>query len=64
MYLFHKRQILIKVPNHEIIHDVSSRWNPSQQMMERLVEQRRVLMDNTAWPSNYEKRHRDGGAVG
>lgn len=48
MYLFNKRQILIKVPNHEIIHDVSSRWNPSQQMMERLVEQRRVLMNNTA----------------
>ena len=48
MYLLHKRQILINVPNHEIIQGVSSRWNPSQQMKERLVEQRRVLMDNTA----------------
>lgn len=26
MYLLHKRHILIKVPNHEIIHSVSSRF--------------------------------------
>lgn len=36
---------MLDVPNHELIQDVSTRWNSCQQMMERLVEQRRVIMD-------------------
>jgi len=40
-----KRQKLVNVTSHELVQDVSIRWNSTQLMLERLVEQRRVLTD-------------------
>lgn len=40
-----KRQILLGEKQHALIQDVPTRWNSTQLMMERLVEQRRVITD-------------------
>jgi len=42
---FRRRQPLLNVPQHELVQDESTRWNSTQAMMERLYEQRRVIMD-------------------
>lgn len=40
-----KRQQIFQLPQHELIQDVTTRWNSTQMMMERLVKQRRVISD-------------------
>lgn len=40
-----KRQQIFQLSQHELIQDVTTRWNSTQMMMERLVEQRRVISD-------------------
>lgn len=40
-----KRQQIFQLPQHELIQDVTTRWNSTQMMMERLVEQRRIISD-------------------
>ena len=40
-----KRQVLLKVPKHKLISDVSTRWNSTYLMLDRLCEQRRVVND-------------------
>ncbi|XP_060569040.1 E3 SUMO-protein ligase ZBED1-like [Ruditapes philippinarum] len=39
------RQKVFKVPEHELIQDVPTRWNSTHLMLERLCEQRRVITD-------------------
>lgn len=41
----HKRQKLLGEPEHVLIQDVPTRWNSTYEMMDRLVEQCRVLSD-------------------
>ncbi|XP_063436604.1 E3 SUMO-protein ligase ZBED1-like [Mytilus trossulus] len=39
------RQKPLRVPEHELVQDVVTRWNSTQAMLSRLVEQRRTLTD-------------------
>ncbi|XP_060605586.1 zinc finger BED domain-containing protein 4-like [Ruditapes philippinarum] len=39
------RQKVFKVPEHELIQDVPTRWNSTHLMLERLCEQKRVITD-------------------
>lgn len=40
-----KRQQIFQLSQHELIQDVTTPWNSTQMMKERLVEQRRVISD-------------------
>lgn len=40
-----KRQKLFELPQHELIQNVTTRWNSSQIMLERLCEERHVVSD-------------------
>ena len=40
-----KRQKVLDLPEHSLIQDVSTRWNSTQLMLERMCEQRRVVSD-------------------
>lgn len=40
-----KRQATLKVPKHELVQDVTTRWNITHAILARLNEQRRVLSD-------------------
>lgn len=40
-----KRQQIFQLQQHELIQDVTTLWNSTKMMMERLVEQRRVISD-------------------
>jgi len=43
MSRLHEFQARLSLPNHQLIQDVSTRWNSSFYMMQRLLEQRQAL---------------------
>ncbi|CAG2257250.1 unnamed protein product [Mytilus edulis] len=49
-------QTLLGVPEHELAQDVVTRWNSTQAMLSRLVEQHRTLMDIFISNASHEMR--------
>ena len=51
---FHQIQSQLKLPEHVLIQDVSTRWNSSYYMLQRLVEQKKAItaMSSTCRTAN------------
>ncbi|XP_077094330.1 E3 SUMO-protein ligase ZBED1-like [Siphateles boraxobius] len=60
-YVLERKQLALDLPKHSLIHDVSTRWNSSYEMVERYLEQQVAIY--SALTDNSVKNKQDGSRL-